>query len=71
MSVANKLTHILFTIIRYNKGKSIVITYISHYYEVIKSFQCKRYDIVDKLGYLEVTIEYKLVKPEIRVEFID
>ena len=35
------------------------------------NFQGKRYDVGDKLGYLEATIEYALRKPELRDEFIE
>ena len=35
------------------------------------NFQGKRYDVGDKLGYLEATVEYALRKPEIRDELIE
>lgn len=35
------------------------------------SFQGKRYDVGDKLGFLEATIEYALRKPELKDEFIE
>jgi UTP--glucose-1-phosphate uridylyltransferase len=35
------------------------------------NFQGKRYDVGDKLGYLEATIEYALRKPELRDEFVE
>ncbi len=34
------------------------------------NFEGKRYDVGDKLGFLEATVEYALRKPEIRDEFI-
>ena len=35
------------------------------------NFQGKRYDVGDKLGYLEATVEYALRKPKLRDEFIE
>jgi UTP--glucose-1-phosphate uridylyltransferase len=34
-------------------------------------FQGKRYDVGDKLGFLQATVEFALKKPELREEFID
>ena len=34
------------------------------------NFEGKRYDVGDKLGFLEATVEYALRKPEIRDDFI-
>lgn len=31
----------------------------------------RRYDVGDKLGYLEATVEYALRKPELRDDFIE
>lgn len=35
------------------------------------NFEGRRYDVGDKLGYLEATVEYALRKPELRDEFIE
>ena len=35
------------------------------------NFEGRRYDVGDKLGFLEATVEYALRKPEIRDDFID
>lgn len=35
------------------------------------NFEGRRYDVGDKLGFLEATVEYALRKPELRDEFID
>ncbi|MFL0163630.1 UTP--glucose-1-phosphate uridylyltransferase GalU [Candidatus Clostridium helianthi] len=35
------------------------------------NFEGRRYDVGDKLGFLEATVEYALRKPEIKDEFID
>ena len=35
------------------------------------NFEGKRYDVGDKLGFLQATIEYALRKPELREPFID
>ena len=35
------------------------------------NFEGRRYDVGDKLGFLEATVEYGLRKPELRDEFID
>jgi len=35
------------------------------------NFEGKRYDVGDKLGYLEATVEYALRKPELKDEFIE
>ncbi|AGF54993.1 UTP--glucose-1-phosphate uridylyltransferase [Clostridium saccharoperbutylacetonicum] len=58
------------------KGNEIQLT--DALLELIKSeamyaynFEGKRYDVGDKLGFLEATIEYALRKPEIKDEFIE
>ena len=35
------------------------------------NFEGRRYDVGDKLGFLEATVEYALRKPELRSDFID
>jgi UTP--glucose-1-phosphate uridylyltransferase len=35
------------------------------------NFEGKRYDVGDKLGFLQATIEFALKKEELRGEFID
>jgi len=35
------------------------------------NFEGRRYDVGDKLGYLEANVEYALRKPELRDEFIE
>lgn len=35
------------------------------------NFEGRRYDVGDKLGFLEATMEYALRKPEIKDEFIE
>ena len=35
------------------------------------NFEGKRYDVGDKLGFLEATVEYALRKPELKDEFIE
>lgn len=35
------------------------------------NFDGKRYDVGDKLGFLEATIEFALKRPELREEFIE
>ena len=35
------------------------------------NFDGKRYDVGDKLGFLQATIEFALKKEELREEFID
>jgi len=35
------------------------------------NFKGKRYDVGDKLGYLEATVEYALRKPELKEEFTE
>lgn len=35
------------------------------------NFEGRRYDVGDKLGYLEATVEYALRKPELKVEFVE
>lgn len=58
------------------KGNEIQLT--DALLELIKSeamyaynFEGKRYDVGDKLGFLEATIEYALRKPELKDEFIE
>ena len=57
------------------KGNEIQLT--DALLELIKSeamyaynFEGKRYDVGDKLGFLEATVEYALRKPEIKDDFI-
>ena len=35
------------------------------------NFDGKRYDVGDKLGFLEATVEFALKRPELREEFIE
>ena len=35
------------------------------------NFEGRRYDVGDKLGFLQATIEYALKKPELRDNFIE
>ena len=35
------------------------------------NFEGRRYDVGDKLGYLEATVEYALRKPELKDAFIE
>ena len=35
------------------------------------NFEGKRYDVGDKLGFLQATVEFALKKDELREEFID
>ena len=35
------------------------------------NFQGRRYDVGDKLGYLQATVEYALRKPDLRDGFIE
>jgi UTP--glucose-1-phosphate uridylyltransferase len=58
------------------KGNEIQLT--DALLELVKSeamyaynFEGKRYDVGDKLGFLEATVEYALRKPELRDEFIE
>ncbi len=58
------------------KGNEIQLT--DALLELIKSeamyaynFEGKRYDVGDKLGFLEATVEYALRKPELRDEFME
>jgi UTP--glucose-1-phosphate uridylyltransferase len=58
------------------KGDEIQLT--DALLELVKSeamyaynFEGKRYDVGDKLGFLEATVEYALRKPELRDEFIE
>ena len=58
------------------KGNEIQLT--DALLELIKSeamyaynFEGKRYDVGDKLGFLEATVEYALRKPELKYDFIE
>ena len=58
------------------KGNEIQLT--DALLELVKSeamyaykFEGKRYDVGDKLGFLEATVEYALRKPELRDEFME
>ena len=46
--------------------KSLITREVMYAYE----FEGKRYDVGDKLGFLQATIEYALKKPELRDEFV-
>ena len=35
------------------------------------NFEGRRYDVGDKLGFLEVTVDFALKRPELRDDFID
>ena len=34
------------------------------------NFECRRYDVGDKLGFLEATVDFALKRPELRDDFV-